>query len=199
MLVSCRRHASSTANEWPRWRWVRRGPRSLGDPRDCGWGVPWPQVPRTDTRTLRGSQHAFPQCPDKLSVLDQAGNERALRGRNLGNDSASIYARNNERPVTRCFHLGRCSFETTRRRCEIVARTAYPHAKPKRYTTSSQIRSDIGLKLQNTGCWEPQARLKQRGARAWGPEAASGVGMLLLAASAQTQHRWAAGSIAIED
>ena len=44
-------------------------------------------------------------------MLDQAGSERALRGRNPG---------------------------------EIVARAAYPHAKPKRYTTSGQIRSDIG-------------------------------------------------------
>jgi hypothetical protein len=126
-------------------------------------------VPRTDTRTLQGSQRALPQCPDKLSVLDQAGNERALRGRNLGNDSAFIYARNNEQPVTSCFHLGRCSFETTRRRCEIVARTAYPHAKPKTYTTSSQIRSDIGLKLQKYRLLGTPSAIEAKGRARLGP------------------------------
>jgi hypothetical protein len=64
------------------------GPPEPSQPRrpaDCGWGVPWPQVLRPDTRTLRAPQRALPQCPDKPSVLDQAGNERAQRGRNLGN------------------------------------------------------------------------------------------------------------------
>jgi hypothetical protein len=118
----------------------------------------------TDTRCEPRSVHS--PCPDKLSVLDQAGSERALRGRNLGNDLAFIYTRNNKHSVTRCFHLDRCSFEKTRRRREIVARAAYPHAKPKRYTTSSQIRSDIGArKLQIYPLRKTPSAMKQKGAR----------------------------------
>jgi hypothetical protein len=139
-----------------------------------------------------------PPCPDKLSVLDQAGSERALRGRNLGNHSAFIYARNNKHSVTRCFHLGPGVLS---KRHGVVVRSL----RGRRIHTQSRRGTQQVPKLGPTSASSlkiPAIRSPKRDevkGRALGVlRQHRGSGCFFLAASAQTQHRWAASSIAIE-